>query len=124
MDAAILYLGTIANGTPDVATIAFPNNKESIEIAINVTYSAMSATTGLQATVQESVDGQTFSQIVPIDSVTVTPSNAGTNIVGKGYIEISRLAVGNDVQSVQVTLSNLDATNLATVALFDQAYNL
>lgn len=112
------------SGTANV-TIPVPQNTQNLTIAVSAQYAAVAATSGIQAAFSTSVDGTTFVAATEKDLV-LTPA---ATVLGQGKVTFR---LGNDpyrldepsyLNSIKVTLTNLDATNAAVVTVGHEAAN-
>ncbi len=112
------------SGTASV-TIPIPANTQNLTVAVSAQYAAVAATSGIQAAFLTSVDGTTF---VAANEKNITVAPAAT-VLGQGKVTFRlgsdpyRLDEPSYLNSIKVTLTNLDATNAAVVAVSHEAAN-
>lgn len=112
-----------ATANPATAvTIALLESANTIECAINALYSALSGTTGLSISVQESSDGSTYTAVPGFQSITVTPT---ANVVSNNSLRVTRLSqLGQLTRFIKLLISNLDITNASNTAVLTEQYGL
>lgn len=111
-----------ASGTASV-TVPVGKCVQSVSVSLNALYAAVAATTGVQATFQVSNNGgSTYTNAaegqITASGVVGTVESASQKVAIEG--PLVKNTVG-DITHVKVNLTNLDATNAATVAVLSEA---
>lgn len=118
-------LASIALSGTSSVTIPVPAGTQLAKIRLSCEYAAVASTSGIEATFQTSVDGTTFVNANEA-SITVNPA-AGVLGTAEQIFRLGddpyRLDQPGRFNSIKVNLTNLDATNAATVAVSHDTAN-
>jgi hypothetical protein len=111
-----------AAGTASVTVPQSEEGAQSISVQVSSLYAAVAATSGVKATFQVSADGTTF---VNATDGPITASAAAT-VIGTASRKIAlegalKTNTTGSIQAIKMTLTNLDATNAATVAVLSES---